>query len=520
MKMPNALKRPAMALAVAGLMGLGAGYGVGSAIDQPIAAPALSQDLGAPPADAQRPSPPAQPDVSAPAEIRPDAAPATPAGEDGEDVAERPAETASRNLSPDLRLAGAEPDIVNLNDDQQEYVSFRYTEPVQRIIDETAFVLAGPEADQQVHAESARVVTDDGTRVLAAFPAGTDVRSHTIAWSTPGAVENRGDQGSIPSAVELEHSRVRLGADRTTGPDLLGVHRNETLNRISYGFDEQLDEGPSPEAAAFAYYDRSGTRHDGQAVLSVEDNVVVVQFDDAEGDVGNAVRYSVAPGSIADSSGTANVARAVGGQTSVPDLVRVERSAVKTQFDFTFDQTIEGVDAAKLALHSSDGTRYEADSFTRPSPDVVRANFPQVRDFAGELVLATADAGSVHATSQDGQPSTLGSADLARTPVKGDRTTGPDLLRADIDRATGQVVFRFDEPVDDDRAVDPSGFLLITEAGHLVPGHSAILLDGHRAVIVFDENVADAARAAGVDAGAVTDFQGQPNPVRTIDVTG
>ena len=55
-----------------------------------------------------------------------------------------------------------------------------------------------------------------------------------------------------------------------------------------------------------------------------------------------------------------------------------------------------------------------------------------------------------------------------------------------------------------------------TAAGDLVPGRFFVEVAAHTVLVTFDRNVAGALAGAVVLGGAARDFQGEPNPPRTI----
>jgi hypothetical protein len=422
-----------------------------------------------------------------------------------------------RNLSFDLRLINATIDRVNLDSDEQEFVRFQFGTQIDEVVDETAFLLVGLDPKDVVKSEVAFRDEDDLDTVLVGFPARTDVHSHTLATAAPGAVQTVSNESNIPDSVPLTGSNVGTGNGLTTGPDLLSVDIDANLERAVFVFDEQLDESQKPSATSFGYYTDSGLDPRGSDVVSVEDNTVTVRFDEEGGDqIEDAARLWVDAGAVSDTAGNTNPVGAFGEQTSAPDLQAIEDGPGQTQFEFVFDDEVTEAKAASFAVYTADGTRYTAESVTRPDSQRVRAAFPKIQNFGDEVVLASVDREAVKADGGFDTPNTVGALPIWIAGLAQGGTTGPDLIGVQLDAKTGQATLTFDEDIDDDKTYKASDLYLITTSGQMVAAES-IVESHHRTMIVtFRPNVAKAADGLTINAGAVQDFQENGNPLDTL----
>lgn len=423
------------------------------------------------------------------------------------------------NLSFDLRLVNAAIHKVNLDSNEQEFVRYEFGTAVDRIVDESSFILVGLDPNDVVTSEVALRDEGDLNTVLVGFPARTDVFSYTLASVRPGAVETVAQEGNIPDSRPLEGSNIGAGEGRTTGPDLISVDIQPNLERAVYVFDEQLDERQNAAATNFGFYTLSGIDPRGTQVVSIEDNTVTVVFDEENGDqIEDAVRLWVLAGAVTDTAGNANPVGTVGDPTTAPDLQSVEDAPGQTQYDFVFDSQVTGATADAFAVYTGDGNRYVADSVARPDGNSVRAAFPQIEDFADEIVLASVEANAVRADRGFDTPNTVGATPISGNGLESARTTGPDLIGVNLDAATGQAVLTFDEDIDDDLTYNPDDLFLITASGRLVAAEAIVESDDRTMIVTFRPNVAQAASGLTINTGAVQDFQANINPLDTLEL--
>jgi hypothetical protein len=424
-----------------------------------------------------------------------------------------------RNLSFDLRLAQATIERANLDSNELEFVRFQFGTTIDRVVNQRAFMLIGLDPNDVVTSEVAFRDETDLDSVLVGFPARTDVFSYTLASTAAGAVETVAQEGNIPDSVALQGSNIGTGDGRTTGPDLISVDIEPNLERAVYVFDEQLDERQTPSANSFGYYTLSGIDPRGSEVVSVEDNTVTVRFAEDRGDqIEDAVRLWVAAGAVSDTAGNASPVGAVGELTTAPDLQAVEDGPGQTQYDFVFDDEVTDAKPSAFAVYTADGTRYDANSVTRPDGQRVRAAFPEIEDFGDEVVLASADREAVHADRGFDTPNTVGAVAVRTDGVGAGRTTGPDVTAVQLDPTTGQAELTFDEAIDDDEVYDARDLLLITASGRMVAAEAIVESHDRTMIVTFRPNVAQAARGLTINTGGVQDFQDNGNPLDTLDL--
>jgi hypothetical protein len=345
----------------------------------------------------------------------------------------------------------------------------------------------------------------------------TDVTRYTIASVQVGAVMDEAEEGNVPATVPLDGSTVAQGAQNSTdGPDLMSIRTLDTLERVQFNFDEQIDENGSANASKFGYYTLDGKKVPARSVITAEDNGVTVEFDRQTEE---ASLFYAESGAIRNSKGIESTAGSVGERTTAPDLVSVSNVIGETQFDFSFDDSVSDIDLAKFVLYAADGTKYEATGFARPSAEVVRVALPAIQDFSENIVLAAAEEGAVRADNGSDVPNTVGSQRISSDSPRTGYTSGPSLESVTIDNSTGQILYIFDKPVDDDVVYDPNHFKVITEAGDLVTARSFVEVTDDGAVLMnFDQNIVDAARGVAILEGAVKDDQGEMNAGRTLRV--
>jgi hypothetical protein len=452
--------------------------------------------------------------------IQPDRADGTPAlpAQPGDGISPSKGGDLGQNPSLSIRPLSASIESLNLDDTDSEVVELRFADRIQEILDPQAFSLLDYAGEAGIAASSAQLVQGAGgaKSVLVGFPSGTDLRTYTLAVVDNGAVANRDGDSNVQGSVALKGSRNATAPGRTSGPDLIAVSADQTLNRITYRFDAQLDESDGINAAGFGFYTGDGVRHEGSSIVTVEDNRVTVQFDEAGSQVEHAVSEFVSPEAVSDLKGSANPIGALAGPTSLPRLVSTTPVAgMPTQLDFRFNRAVDQGDLGAFAAYSEVGTAYEADSLSRPSAQVVRVTFPEIRDFSHQIVMGAVDSGAVQALDRAGEANAIATAPVRSSHVALSTSSGPNLVATKLDRATGEVTFTFDKKLDDDIAVDPSAFSIITVSNRLEQGEALLLVRGTRAIVQFPETAVAGAEGVTIDAGAVADFRGHTNPVST-----
>ena len=432
-----------------------------------------------------------------------------------------------KTSAPDLR--SVEVRSVDLNDSENEFVQFCFEENVQSNgLVGAAFSLEGYNSDITVAGETADVSPGDERCVQVGFAPGTDVREFTIGTVEDGAVNDTQSNGNVRNSEDLTDSSTSPTRGRTTAPDLVGINRNTTQNRVDFIFDEQLDETTGPtgtssfDPAAFGFYEPNGDEQRGAAIISVEGRKVTVEFAETS-QVSEASRLFVDEGAVSDGTGELNPAGRMGGTTAAPDLVQAERTS-RTEVDFSFDENVGTIDTARFLVYTEDATPFAGESFSKIDGDTVRVRF-STRDFAGQTVTAVALTGAAASEDAGSDPSTVGDDAIGTLRESRGRTDGPDLKRADYSERSEQVTFVFDEKVDNDAEVDAAGFTIIDRSGNLSEGVDIVRIEGRRVVVNFGSDVSSAV-GASVQRGTVEDFQtmtlgdesgrGNINPVATV----
>ena len=420
------------------------------------------------------------------------------------------------DVSLNLTLQSARIELTNLDDAEDEFVVYKFAQVVNAVKSPAAFALAGYDSDAVIKAKDARLVQGDPSSILVHYAPGTDVARYTIASVDPGAVEDEADQSNLPGSVTLEGSSVGQGsATATEAPNLVTARPVNSLERVVYSYDEQIDGdgGDGLDAAKFGWYTLDGKLVRGSSIVTVDDNAVTVQFNRQTED---AVRFIAEDGAAKNRKGIGSTIGAIGGPTTAPDLVTVEGPIGRTQYDLRFDMPVTNVALDRISLYAVDGTRYQPTGLAQPAAEVIRIALPEIHEFTGNMVLVSVGQEAVRSADASATPSTVGAHRIGgMAPVAG-MTSGPNLASVNIDQATGQIRFIFDRAIDNDLDYDPSQFMAVTAAGDLVPARFFVEAADNSVLMTFDSNVASAARAVSLNSGAVKDFKGEGNPARTL----
>lgn len=415
------------------------------------------------------------------------------------------------NVAADLTLESVRIESVNLNDSDAEYAVYRFGRVVHEIRDTGGFTLKGFNVDTKAKAADARLVQGDPTSVLVGFTPGTDLSRYTLGSVETGAVEDEAGEANLPGSVPLEGSNMAGAQNLTDGPDLVSVRAINSLERVVYTYDEQIDERGG-DASKFGYYTADGKVVTAQSLITADDNSITVGFDRQTED---GVLFWAKSAAAKNLRGIESSPGSVGAATAAPDLVSVSSVIGRSQFDYTFDAPVTDVALEKFVVYAADGTAYTAKGFARPSAEVVRIAIPEIHDFSGNMALAAADDGAVKADDRSRVASTLGSRHIGSGSANG-LTAGPYLTSVSLDETVGQVRFVFEKPLDDDLVYDATNFMIMTPAGDLVRSASMVEVTGNTILMNFDKNIVHAARGVVVNDGAVQDFQGRKSPARTI----
>jgi hypothetical protein len=439
------------------------------------------------------------------------------------DAAARGQAQPADSIAVDLMLGSVRAREVNLDDDREEFVEFCFTSPINEITSQGGFALAGLKPSNRVEGTEARLVENNDRCVLTSFPADTDVRSYTIGLVDNSVVEDRSGEVNIHDSVTLSGGQDTRGTGGTSAPELVSVSIDETLDQVSYVFDESELSEDGVQARSFGYYTNDGTLVNASSVESVDDDTVIVGFGEGGADqVDEAARFVVAEGAVKDGQGNSSTLGASArSETAVPDLVSVKRAAGNgSQYDFRFDEAVQREDVAKFILYTSDGQRVTASSVTRPSPEIVRATFSDASDFTDKIARAAVAADAVASLNSGAPGNTIGAASLSGGAEGGGPTSGPDLLGVTVDADTGEATFTFDATLEED-GVQPGSFFLVSDSGTVTAARDVVSVGtgdgvtGRSVVVLFDEADAQAAELGSVGVDAVSDQSGERNPQRT-----
>jgi hypothetical protein len=434
----------------------------------------------------------------------------------------------TQNVDPGNRLDSAKVIRQNVNDGQEEYARYCFTDQIQSLNTSKAdeFAVMGPDSSTGVSATDVRLDENRDDCVIAGFQAGTDLKGYTVAAVLGGVVKNRDGQRNVADTISLSNGRGMSSDDRTAGPDLVKVRISKNLNEVQYTFDEVLDKG-SANASNFGFYSKAGGHHTGSSVVSTFNKTVTVKFDSND-QVDTGQRWFVTSGGVQDTDGIDDVLGTTSGKTDAPDLTSVTRDASDTEYDYKFDENVGNLDASDFLLYTNDGTEIQADSISTDG-DVVHATFSQdIEDYPNEITIgavnpsdASDSSNSDTSDSSDGTMPTIGAVDLSSTNItRRGRTTGPDLTGVSKNADDQRITLTFDEKLDDSSDnTDASGIYLATSDNRLVQADSILSIKGHKVYVKANKTDIKALKGIVLEAGAVTDKQGNTNPL-SADVWG
>jgi hypothetical protein len=434
----------------------------------------------------------------------------------------------TQNVDPGNRLDSAKVVSQNINDGQEEYARYCFTDDIQTLNTSKAdeFAMMGPDSGTGVEATDVKLDENRDKCVLAGYAAGTDLKGYTVAAVLGGVVKNRDGQRNVADTISLDNGRSTSSDDRTAGPDLVKVRISKNLNEAQFTFDEDLDKG-SANAANFGFYSKAGGHHTGSSIVSTYNKTVTVKFDSND-QVDTGQRWFAAGAAVQDTDGIDNVLGTTSGTTSAPDLTSVSRDASDTEYDYKFDENVGDLQASDFELYTNDGTEIQADSISVDG-DEVHATFSQdIEDYPNEIVIAAVDPSSASNSGDDttsdtsnGTVPTVGAADLSSTnTTRRGRTTGPDLIGVSKNADDQQITLTFDEKLDDDTSnTDASGIYLATSDNRLLQADSILSIKGHKVYVKANKTDIKALKGILIESGAVTDKQGNTNPL-TTDIWG
>ncbi|WP_406690771.1 hypothetical protein REH65_00605 [Saccharopolyspora sp. ID03-671] len=394
----------------------------------------------------------------------------------------------------------------NLDDNAPEQVRYTFSKPVTDVGNASSFQLSGFSTGATAKAQTAKIVEGDTNAVLTEYAPGTDVRAFTVAITDSQAVQNETGRTNLPNTNELQGGGARVNG--TDAPRLESASANPTLDQVTYTFDRSLKDGGA-NASNLGLYTLDGREIDGKSIVTTdsEDRTVTVQFDSQ---VEDGVKHFAKADAVTDTRGVQNAPSSVGDPTTAPDLSSVSGLIGRTQFDYTFDQPVTVNSPQGFVAYTADGKAIEGSSVVQPSANVVRVAYPEIQNYGDQISLAAVNQDAVKSSDGSATPNVVGDESIGGS-KSGSLTSGPDLTGASLDSGTGQIRLDFDEPIDDNKEYDKSGFQLVTQAGDRIDATSVVEVDESSLLVNFNRAAADAAESVTVKANAVQDEQGNGN---------
>lgn len=415
--------------------------------------------------------------------------------------------------------------LFDITDGDREIVDYCFDEAIATLGPANRFELQGVESDDDNEALPNQTAVGGtpsivpGTNcVRVEFPSGTDLEQFTLAVAEDGAVADFGGIENVLDSTALDGSTLAEFVGRTVGPDLVDTEIDSALNRITFIFDEAIANVDNPEIGAFHFFTAAGTRFNAIGFTRTA-NTVRVFF--APGvDVDDAARIGLdrgpagGNGVVQDFNGNGNPEGVDLSVTSRPDLISVEPGPAKSQFDFTFDESVVVFNQNGFRLYFDDPDFSPATvvSAVNLDSDTIRVTFAVpigLTDFPNEaVVLATVTDGSfpgtVSAVNAIGAPlerNTTGAIGIAQVNQGPGFTNGPDLQSATFAVVPDQVTFTFDEVLSEVFLGSANAFAVVDAAGNLTRGTAIIDVNGEarQATVQFPAGSVSNAVGALVD---------------------
>jgi hypothetical protein len=446
-------------------------------------------------------------------------------GSDGSSVLDGVGST--ENVNPGNRLSSARVIRQNVNDGEEEYARYCFTDDIQTLAKSKAdeFALVGPSPGDGKTADDVRLDEDRDHCVVAGFEEGSDLKSYTTASVEGGVVKNRDDQRNIADSTDLDNTHDSTQHNRVAGPDLVKVRISKNLNKAQFVFDENIEKG-SGDAGSFGFYSKSGGYHTGSSVVSTFNRTVTVKFDSND-QIDTAQRWFVKGAAVQDDNGTDNVLGTTDSNTDAPDLTNVTRDDSDTEYTYKFDENVGDLEASDFVLYTNDGTEIQAEDINTDGDEVHASYSQDIEDYPKDIVLAGVNPSNAQNdddtsdASDDGTVPTVGVESLGSSNVtRSGRTTGPDLVSVGKNADDERLTLTFDEKLDDsDDQTDASGIYLVTSDNRLLKADRIMSIDGKKAYVKANETDIDALKGIVIEGGAITDEEGNTNPL-TTDIWG
>ncbi len=397
------------------------------------------------------------------------------------------------------------------------------------------FELAGYNSITARPATSAALDVGNTNCVVATFDpliagsSSTELKDYSIGTVLAGAVTGNAGGTSLADSVPETSSTSHSGtAGVTTGPNLVSVTADASLQQIDYVFDRPVDPG-SLNPSNFGIYNASGANSLmlGTTATVVNGNQVNV------GGFGVDVRTATvadvgplggnsnasgngAPGGAGETSApiTSLPVAGTSGTTVGPVLISAAINSPNT-IDFTFDKGVGTIASSPFLAYASNGSIISASGAIVTGADTVRATFPQnVQNLYEEFVHAAVPADAVSGANNN--PNIF--AGVAVGGNVGAFATGftnaPDARSLKLDNASGTATVDFDQRVDPTSLVG-TDFVLHAADGSVLAAASGTpsLTQGSSpsdAFIALQFTPQELAQAAflEIQAGAVSTFGG------------
>ncbi len=316
---------------------------------------------------------------------------------------------------------------------------------------------------------------------LNAGSSSNELKDYSIGTVLAGAVTGNAGGTNLGDSVPEQNSTSHSGtAGVTTGPNLVSVAADPSLQQIDYVFDRAVDPG-TLNPGNFGFYNVSGA-----GGLFVGANATVVNGNQVnvggfKADVRTATVAAIGPlGGNNNASGDPPTEAPLAslpvpgtsGTTVGPVLLSAAINSPNT-IDFTFSGGVGTVANANFFVaYTSNGKVVAANGAVVTGANTVRATFPlDVQSFYEEFVRAGVSADAV--TGANGNPNIF--AGVAVGGNVGAFATGftnaPDARSLKLDAASGTATVDFDQRIDP-ASLKGGLFVLHAADGTVLPGAS------------------------------------------------
>ncbi|MDE0776889.1 MAG: thrombospondin type 3 repeat-containing protein [Nocardioides sp.] len=410
------------------------------------------------------------------------------------------------------------------------------------------------DSDRYLQGQSATINPDPDTGgkcVVVSFPTTIDINAQgSIGVVDEGAVANLVGRPNAYSSAPLIGSTLTQVAKRSTGPDLINIVADNTDNSVTYEFDQQVSAAAANvKGNLFGVVANDGTETSGllsPAPIVLPDLKRVRVFFADGTNVENKIRYFVKATGVQTQlasgiTGGAGPAFDCGlpdcRATPAPDGVVVRGSSTRPelssasfdssgQFTVTYSRPTGPFTPTLVYAVLDNGNVENAVSAQYINDSTRLLSFSAVGQVSKEpssVVKLVSRTGAATDPNTPNPPAPI--SDIAvgpGAPMKPGFTTGPDLLRTELNAVSSQAAFVYDEVYDPATLGSPAVFKLLVANGDPISGTGFAGNEPAGApvkLLVSYPASFDAAVGVGMGTNQVRDRAGNPSPYASVSKT-